>query len=225
MFFFIHCLAALDFGAGVEQPFGCLIVKNRQAMQSMGRSMDWTLEDDMVDGLFCATLTHKPYPLCTNRSGNVRHRCGGGSAWPRLFLGGSFRGVGAGVGNENAESFRVVRPLRVPLMIRPLPARMLLLSEKLMSCCSAGTNGCLDLRRRAAAPDERVSTEWSRCPGSMARSPSVAPLRRSSAGWIPARIGRLSAGVGRRHPRVNKACMSTAAPNRSAVLCSRMDQS
>ena len=29
---------------------------------------------------------------------------------------------------------------------------------------------------------------------------SVAPLRRSSAGWMPARIGRLSAGVGCRHP-------------------------
>jgi len=57
---FIHCLAALDFGAGVEQPFGCLIVQNRQAMQSMGRSMDWTLEDNMVDGLFfCATLTDR----------------------------------------------------------------------------------------------------------------------------------------------------------------------
>jgi len=48
-------LAALDLGAGVEQSFDCLIVQNRQAMQSMGRSMDWTLED-MVDGLFCATL-------------------------------------------------------------------------------------------------------------------------------------------------------------------------
>jgi len=51
-------LAALDLGAGVEQPFGCFIVQNRQAMQSMGRSMDWTLEDNMVDGLFFhATLT------------------------------------------------------------------------------------------------------------------------------------------------------------------------
>ena len=29
---------------------------------------------------------------------------------------------------------------------------------------------------------------------------SVASLRRSSAGWMPARIGRLSAGVARRHP-------------------------
>ena len=78
---------------------------------------------------------------------------------------------------------------------------MLLLSEKLMSCCAAGTNGCLDLRRHAAAPG-RVSAEWSRCSGSKALRPrdSVAPLRQSSAGWMPARIGRLSAGVGRRHP-------------------------
>jgi len=57
-------LAALDFGAGVEQPFGCLIVQNRQ---SMGRSVDWTLEDNVVDGwFFCATLTgrrggHTPF--------------------------------------------------------------------------------------------------------------------------------------------------------------------
>ena len=39
--------------------------------------------------------THRPqrrsYPVCTSRSGNVRHRCGGSQAGPRLFLGGSFR--------------------------------------------------------------------------------------------------------------------------------------
>jgi len=81
-------------------------------------------------------------------------------------------------------------------------ARMLLFSEKLMSCCATGTNGCLDLRRRATALDGRVSAEWNRCPGSMARRfrDSVAPLRRSSADWIPARIGRLFPGVGRRPP-------------------------
>ena len=50
-------------------------------------------------------------------------------------------------------------------------AHMLLLSEKPMSCCAAGTNGCLDLRRRATALDWRVSAEWSRCPGSMTRRP------------------------------------------------------
>ena len=79
-----------------------------------------------------------------------------------------------------------------------------------MSCCAAGTNGCIDFRRRAFALDGRVSTEWSRCPGSMARRgrDSVAPLRRSSAGWMPARVGRLSAGVGRRHPvTIRKASM------------------
>ena len=71
-----------------------------------------------------------------------------------------------------------------------------------MSCSAAGTNGCLDLRRRATALGGRVSAEWSRCPGSMAQRPrdSVAPLQRSSGDWMPARIGRLSAGVGCRHP-------------------------
>ena len=49
---------------------------------------------------------------------------------------------------------------------------------------------------------DKVDAEWSRCPGSMARRPrdSVASLRWSSTGWMPARIGRLSAGVWRRHP-------------------------
>jgi len=68
-----------------------------------------------------------------------------------------------------------------------------------MRCCAAGT--CLDVRRRAFAVDGRVSAEWSRCPGSIARRAggSVAPSRRSSAGWMPARVGRLSTDVGRRH--------------------------
>ena len=80
--------------------------------------------------------------------------------------------------------------------------RMLLLSDELMRCCAARTNGCLDLRRRASALDGQVSSEWSRCPGSMARRPrdSVAPLRRNSAGWMPASFGRLSAGVRRKQP-------------------------
>jgi len=60
-------LGRTRFRAGVEQPFICLIVQNRQAMQSMRRLMDWTLEDNMIDGLFfCATLTgrrggHTPF--------------------------------------------------------------------------------------------------------------------------------------------------------------------
>jgi len=53
---------------------------------------------------------------------------------------------------------------------------MLLLSDELMSCV-AGTNGCLNMRRPAFILDGRVSVEWRRCPGSMARRArdSVAP--------------------------------------------------
>jgi len=59
---------------------------------------------------------------------------------------------------------------------------MLLLSDKLMNCCAEGTDGCLDLRRRAFAFDGQVSAEWSGCPGFMARraEDSVASLRRNS---------------------------------------------
>jgi len=46
---------------------------------------------------------------------------------------------------------------------------MLLLSDKLTSCCVAGTMGVMILRRYAFALDGQVSVEWSRCPGTMAR--------------------------------------------------------
>jgi len=71
--------------AGVEQPFNCLIVQNCQAMQSMGRSMNWTLEDNMVDALFCDTL------------GNVAEAV---KPDPRSSWEGHSEGVGAGVGEE-----------------------------------------------------------------------------------------------------------------------------
>jgi len=50
----------------------------------------------------------------------------------------------------------------------PGAARMLLLSDEMMSC-AAGTNGCLDLRRRPFALGGQVNAEWNRCPGSMSR--------------------------------------------------------
>jgi len=66
--------------------------------------------------------------------------------------------------------------------------------------CAAGTNGSLDFRCRALTFDGKVSAEWSRCTGSVGQRArgGVAPLQRSSAGWMFARIGRLSAGIGRR---------------------------
>ena len=56
----------------------------------------------------------------------------------------------------------------------------------------------LNLRHCTFALGGQVSAEWSRCLGSIAKHArdSVAPLWRSSAGWMSARIGRLSAGVG-----------------------------
>jgi len=59
----------------------------------------------------------------------------------------------------------------------------------------------LDLRRRKFAVDGRVSAEWSRCLCSMAQCArdNVAPLRRSSAGWMPARIGRCRAQASSRN--------------------------
>ena len=120
---FIHCLASLDFRAGVEQPFGCLIVQNHQAVQSVGRSINWTLEDDMVDGLFCATLTGRrggPSPFVpagakTPDTGAEGVKSDPGSSWE-----GHSGCVCTGIWNWSAESCGVVRPLRVPLMIRPL---------------------------------------------------------------------------------------------------------
>ena len=143
-----------------------------------------------------------PYPICTSRSGNVRHRCGGDWAGCRLFLGGTFQ---EGVCRCLELKYRVLwGSPSTPHSIDDLP------TPPHVCCCRKnwwvvvrrGTNGCLDLRRHASALDGQVSAEWSRCPDSMARRArnSVAPMRRSSAGWMPARIGRLSAGVGRRHP-------------------------
>jgi len=199
-----HCLAALDLGVGVEQPFHCLIVQNRQAVPSMRRSVDWTLEDNMVNGLFfCATLTGRRgghthlYKKERKRPTPVRWRLSRTQALLGRVSPGECRCRGWKCG-----ILWDCLPTPHSIDDPPSAARMWLLSDEQMSCCAAGTNGCLNLRRRATALDGRESAEWSRYPGSMARRTrdSVAPLRRSSAGWMPARIGRLSTGLGRRHP-------------------------
>ena len=45
-----------------------------------------------------------------------------------------------------------------------------------------------------------MSAEWSRCPGFMERRARDSALLCDEAGWMPARIARLSVGVGHRHP-------------------------
>jgi len=192
----------------------------------MGRSMDWTLEDNMVDGLFfCATLTsrrggHTPFVQAGTETSDTCEEA------VKPYPGSSWKGHSGGwwvpvsginerslVGLSDHSAFH--------WWSAHCAARMLLLSDKLTSCWAASTNGCLDLRRRAFALDERVSAEWSRCPGSMARRPwaSVAPLRRNSAGWMPARIGMLSAGVGCRHPvTIRKASLMAGSMKRAWAL-------
>jgi len=116
--------AALDLGADIEQPFDCHIVQNRQAMQSMRRSVDWTLKDNMVDGLFfCATLTgrrggHTPFVQArakTFDAGAEAVKPDPGCTWE-----GHSGRDGAGFGDESTESRKVVRPLRLQLVIRPV---------------------------------------------------------------------------------------------------------
>jgi len=221
---FIHCLVVLDFRPGVEQPFVCLIIQNRQAMQSMGRSMDWTLKDNMVDSLFfCATLTG---------------RRGGHSPFVQAGVEMSDTSVEA-VKSDPGSSWEIILGVCVPvsgIKVRSLVglsahstfhwwsahcAAHILLSEKLMSCCATVTNGCLDMRRCATALDGRVSAEWSRCPSSMPRRSrdSVATLRWSSAGWTPVRIGRLSTGVGRSQPvTIRKASLMVGSMRRAWAL-------
>ena len=54
----IHCLHALDLGAGVEQSNDCLIIHKNHVVQSIEKSMDWTLEENMINNLFfSATFT------------------------------------------------------------------------------------------------------------------------------------------------------------------------
>jgi len=90
-----------------------------------------------------------------------------------------------------------------------------------MSCYATGTNGCLDLRHCAFARNGQVSAEWSRCPVFMAwrARNSVTPLRRSLACYMPARMVRLSAGVGRRHPvTIRKASLMVGSMRRVWAL-------
>jgi len=78
--------------------------------------MNWTLEGNMVDGLlFCTT--------CTGRSGGhtpfvqaETSDTGTEAVKPDP----SWEGHSGGSGDENAESCGVVRPHRIPVVIRPL---------------------------------------------------------------------------------------------------------
>ena len=220
----IHCLAALDFGAGVNQTLDCHIVQNRQAMQSMRRSMDWTLEDTWSTA--CSSAPHSQvaedaiphlYKQERKRSRPVRRRL----SQTQAHLGRVIPGVGTGAWNENAESWWVVRPLCIPSMIRPLCRTYVVVVRKTDESLCGQYKWVSQLRGHASALDGRVSAEWIRCPRSTARRvrDSVVPLRRSSVGGIPSKIGRLSADVGRRHPvTIRKASLMAGSMKRVQAL-------
>jgi len=70
-----------------------LIIRSRQAVQSMGRSMVWSEHWKTTWSTVWSSSPHsqaqkRPYPICANWSANVRHRFGGGWAGPTLFLAG-----------------------------------------------------------------------------------------------------------------------------------------
>ena len=156
-------------------------------------SMDWTLEDNKVDGLFfCATLKGRRvgHTLFVQAAAEMSNT---GAEAVKPDPGSSWEGHSGGWLPVSGMKMRMRMGLPAHSTFHwwfaHCTARMLLLSDELMRCCAAGTNGCLDLRGRASALDGRVSPKWSRCPGSMAQRArdTVAPLRRSSAGWMPAR--------------------------------------
>jgi len=186
--------------------------------------MDWTLEDNMVDGLFfCATLTgrrgdHTPFVQTWAETPDTSAdavKSDPGSSW---------KGHSGGWVPVSGMKMRSLVGFSAHSTFHwwsaQCTARVLLLSDELNNCCAAGTNGCLDLRPRAFVLDGRVSAEWSRCPQAPWHGVlSTAPLRRSSADYMPARMGRLSAGLGLRHPvTIRKASLMAGSMRRVSAL-------
>ena len=90
------------------------------------------------------------------------------------------------------------------------------------SFCAAGANGCLDFSLSLLATCRSVSWLCKMWPGpkelQLAKE-SVAPWRRSLAGWMPEKTKRLSVGVKRRHPvTLRKASLRTLSMRRVCAL-------
>ena len=96
-------------------------------------------------------------------------------------------------------------------------------SDKLCnSFRAAGTNGRLDLSLSLLLAFGSVSWPCKMQPGSkelrLAKE-SVTPWWRRSADWMPEKTGRLSVGVGRRHPvTMRKASLRTLSMRRVCAL-------
>jgi len=118
-------------------------------MQSMGRSMDWTLEDNMVNGLFFyATLTgrrggHTPFVQAGNETSDA-----GAEAVkpdPRCSWQGHSGGWVLVSGWKYGVSCRCCPTTPPSIGDPPSAPHFCCCCQVNWSCCAAGTNGCLDL--------------------------------------------------------------------------------
>jgi len=91
-------------------------------VQSMTRWVDWTLENNMVDGLFfCNTLTYRRGAHTSSVQAGAGTSDTGAETVkpdPRCSWEGHSGRVGTEVDNESTESREVVQPLCFPLVIR-----------------------------------------------------------------------------------------------------------
>jgi len=159
-------IVALSFEPVVEKLLGCTRSRGRcWAANRMshhpeppgrafhGRSINWTLKDNMFDGLFfCATLTGRKgghTHLCKQkqkRTTPVRKRL----SRTHAVLGRAIPGGELPVSGMKVWSLVVLANHSAFYWWSAQSAALvLLLSDELMRCCAASTNGRLDLRRRA----------------------------------------------------------------------------
>jgi len=140
----------------------------------MRRLMDWTLENNMVDGLFfCANSQAAEqaipylYKQELKRPTPVRRRL----SRTHAVLGRAIPG-----GWCRCQGWKY-QPLRIPLLIRPVRRTYFVVVRWTVSC-AAGTSRCLDLSCRAFPPSESMRAGWSRCAGFIAR------CARNRVGWV-----------------------------------------
>jgi len=159
-------------------------MQNHQAMHSMRRSKDWSLKDNMVNGLLlCARPTPQAeegaiphlYKQERKRPTPVRRRLSRSHAVTgRAIPGGSVPSVG----DDSMESRSALQQLRIPSVTCP-ERRISVVVRRTDELCGGGYKWVGRFE---------VSTEWSRCSGSIARRArdSVATLYYRSRSGRPA---------------------------------------
>ena len=132
MIFFFRLSEFFFYPLLARRCWAAIPLSHRPEPSGRGGSMDWTVEDDMDDGLFCTTLTgrrggHTPFVQAgeeTSDTGAEAVEPDPGSSWESHS-----GGVCTVVWNWSAESCGVVRPLAFHWWSTHCTARMLL-SEK-----------------------------------------------------------------------------------------------